>query len=142
MVLTEIQEEWLQALESGGYPQGRYRLVDQDGYCCLGVACEILGLKRVSDFGGFWSSTRNRNAYYLPGNSWKKLGLRNNVGSLDKPVSLSAVTRKKVPTEECKCPADSNDPGECKCLADFNDHGATFKQIARYIRKHPENVFV
>ena len=42
--LTEAQEEWLVALESGEYKQGRGRLRDDNGFCCLGVACDLSGL--------------------------------------------------------------------------------------------------
>src|ERR1700691_5621770 len=93
---TKVQEKWLQTLESGKLPQGTGSLVGDDGYCCLGVACEILRLKRVADFGGFWSSTRNKDRHYMPGNSWRKLGLRNSMGVLEVSVNLSKVTVKKV----------------------------------------------
>jgi len=33
---------WVKALRSGKYKQTRGVLQDQDGYCCLGVACEVL----------------------------------------------------------------------------------------------------
>jgi len=44
---TEINEkefmEWLnEGLRSGKYPQTTGRLQDDKGYCCLGVACELL----------------------------------------------------------------------------------------------------
>jgi hypothetical protein len=48
-VTAENREKWLQALESGKYPQTSMRLVKLDengepeGYCCLGVACELAG---------------------------------------------------------------------------------------------------
>lgn len=43
--LTELQEKWLQALESGAYPQQDHgRLRDSTGFCCLGVACEVVGV--------------------------------------------------------------------------------------------------
>lgn len=36
-------KEWITALRSGGYQQGRLRLVDSynNTYCCLGVACDL-----------------------------------------------------------------------------------------------------
>lgn len=37
----EIKGRWLEALRSGDYPQTRRRLADDNGYCCLGVLCEI-----------------------------------------------------------------------------------------------------
>jgi len=33
-MLTEAQEKWLQALESGEYEQGVGALFDGEGYCC------------------------------------------------------------------------------------------------------------
>jgi hypothetical protein len=38
---TPEQEEWLQALESGKYKQGRKWLNKGGNMCCLGVACEL-----------------------------------------------------------------------------------------------------
>lgn len=37
--------EWIDALRSGNFPQGRMRLkeVVSGGYCCLGVGCEVKG---------------------------------------------------------------------------------------------------
>lgn len=38
----ELQDEWLQELESGNWKQGQSALRSKNGrYCCLGVACEI-----------------------------------------------------------------------------------------------------
>lgn len=36
----EHRELWVKALRSGKYEQTKGLLADQDGYCCLGVACE------------------------------------------------------------------------------------------------------
>ena len=32
---------WVEALRSGDYKQGRGTLHDDQGFCCLGVACEV-----------------------------------------------------------------------------------------------------
>lgn len=37
----EIKERWLAKLESGEYEQTTEYLAAGDGYCCLGVLCEI-----------------------------------------------------------------------------------------------------
>lgn len=40
----EFKRKWVEALRSGKYKQGRGQLKDtQDQYCCLGVACIIVG---------------------------------------------------------------------------------------------------
>lgn len=41
-MLTNIQRKWIDALRSGLYEQGRLRLKGSGGYCCLGVACDVL----------------------------------------------------------------------------------------------------
>lgn len=38
----EIKEQWLKALRSGEYKQTTHTLRDEDGYCCLGVLCDIM----------------------------------------------------------------------------------------------------
>lgn len=37
----EIKKRWTDALRSGNYKQTKGRLRDRQGYCCLGVLCEI-----------------------------------------------------------------------------------------------------
>lgn len=39
----ELKTRWLAALRSGEYSQVRGTLKNRDGYCCLGVLCEIAG---------------------------------------------------------------------------------------------------
>ncbi len=60
MTKEEFRKEWIAALRSGKYEQGRTRL-DYDGkYCCLGVACKLLadrGLLKRIDFTGSCGKT-------------------------------------------------------------------------------------
>lgn len=60
MTVKQFYREWLKALRSGKYKQGKKRLitVKPDGtclHCCLGVACEVLGLERGEKYseGGY-----------------------------------------------------------------------------------------
>ena len=52
----EIKTKWLEALRSGEYEQVQCRLHTNRGYCCLGVLCDILGVK--------WE--KSDNAFRLP----------------------------------------------------------------------------
>lgn len=119
MTLTPIQEQWLQALESGNYKQGKRKLRSiGDEYCCLGVACDLL---QSPVFEG-------KDCYVYCGSmgemtEYKKLGLRDKVGSFVKCF--------KMPTGR-----------HCFSLAGCNDFGMSFVEIAAYIRANPENVFV
>lgn len=40
-MLNENAKLWVAALRSGKYKQTKYRLRDEKGYCCLGVACQV-----------------------------------------------------------------------------------------------------
>ena len=44
--------KWIQALRSGKYNQTRYILHDSQGYCCLGVACDILIPHKLKNLNG------------------------------------------------------------------------------------------
>ena len=78
--MTELQEQWLKALESGEFKQTDATLqeVDDEGndrYCCLGVACRIAGVKgkleggslakypEVMDVFGFYNDLGGARAY-------------------------------------------------------------------------------
>ena len=41
-----FKKKWVKALRSGKYKQGRCRLYnpETDSYCCLGVACRVVGI--------------------------------------------------------------------------------------------------
>ena len=41
-VTTKEIKKWVSALRNGTYKQTQNALQDKKGYCCLGVACEIL----------------------------------------------------------------------------------------------------
>jgi hypothetical protein len=38
-----LKSKWLTALRSGNYKQSKMQLKSDDGYCCLGVLCEVSG---------------------------------------------------------------------------------------------------
>mgnify|MGYP000662176730 CR=1 FL=1 len=44
--------EWVEALESGDYPQGRLRLRKHGKHCCLGVACVVAGVESYFETAG------------------------------------------------------------------------------------------
>lgn len=39
-----FKAQWIAALRSGEYKQGKHRLFKDGAYCCLGVACKVSGL--------------------------------------------------------------------------------------------------
>lgn len=47
----EVKAKWLEALRSGKYKQGKFMLRNQyDGYCCLGVLCDLYGKETGVEF--------------------------------------------------------------------------------------------
>jgi hypothetical protein len=46
----DVKQRWLDALRSGQYKQTVGRLKDSEGYCCLGVLCDVL----KGDLGSEW----------------------------------------------------------------------------------------
>ena len=41
---ADVKEKWIEALRSGLYHQAVGALKQDDGLCCLGVLCEVVGL--------------------------------------------------------------------------------------------------
>ncbi|HEV8263241.1 MAG TPA: hypothetical protein VGQ19_21085 [Burkholderiales bacterium] len=39
---TEVKRKWIEALRSGRYQQTQKALRNDDGYCCLGVLCDLV----------------------------------------------------------------------------------------------------
>ena len=60
----EFKTQWIAALRSGYYEQGRGALRKGDTFCCLGVACELIdkyGWKRTGIKGNLdWQSWHGR----------------------------------------------------------------------------------
>lgn len=73
----EFKVKWLKALRSGKYQQTKHTLHDGNGYCCLGVACNIahprleLGLNQVIDTENFKVSQIKNVPDILIGNAEK-----------------------------------------------------------------------
>ena len=115
---AEIKAEWIAALRSGDYKQGRDRLNSGDGFCCLGVLCDLHRKRGL----GEWLATENtksliyatkvdRGACVLPGSVREWSGLNSSVAALDAPDQRGS-------------------------LAGANDSGVTFGQIADLIEEY------
>ena len=114
-----FNDDWkvvLAALESGEYEQCKGALHNGHEYCCLGVMSKVLlGDPEIfiqddgkAAFG--WEQTGE----FAPASVEHRLGLRSVIGDL----SGAELNGKKS-------------------LADANDAGATFAEIAAFIREHP-----
>jgi hypothetical protein len=65
---TKLKAEWIAALRSGKYKQGRLFLRDsEDNYCCLGVLCEIAGEVAIANAADNDTVYRRAGAYCYRG---------------------------------------------------------------------------
>ena len=80
MSFSPIQSMWIEALRSGKYKQGRRRLFGDNTYCCLGVACEVLGIPKKQDSVGTWVFGEGMYGV-ISSDVAKQLGLHNEFGA-------------------------------------------------------------
>lgn len=110
----EHRKQLVEALRSGEYKQGRWRLRNGDAFCCLGVACDISGV-------GEWEKLDNRqltNYFYQTVDSYLPNDVRLYFGF------ISASGRY----------VDG-------ALVELNDSGKSFSFIADVIESSPEGMF-
>jgi hypothetical protein len=115
---AERRERWAQALESGKYAQAAYQLRSANGYCCLGVACDLY----IKEQGGEWEPMKREPGSYqfktatavLPPSVKNWLGIRDQGGRYG---------------------------GGAWSLTSANDDGKSFAEIAAIIRAAPEGLF-
>ena len=112
--LTPAQQLWVDALRSGEYSQTTETLQDTNGYCCLGVACQVAknqGIKvHITAHSGLISGGELSDQRAV----WNWLGLRNSTGYTDQ-WELTHLN------DEC-------------CY--------TFPQLADFIEEHAAQLFI
>jgi hypothetical protein len=55
----QIKQKWLNALRSGEYQQTQRYLHDENGFCCLGVLCDLYGKENNVE----WNLANNGHNY-------------------------------------------------------------------------------
>lgn len=118
-ITRECQEkarEWVVALRSGAYQQGKMALRTGNTFCCLGVLCDL------HDPDGWSEVTLRGECRYAGETAFPPLfvmdGVLNGIVS-DIPESLNDE--------------DFSSPTAGEVLAELNDTGATFDEIADHI---------
>lgn len=136
--MNENAKKWVTALKSGDYKQTKGTLRDGEGFCCLGVACDLSGL-------GEWvqlpDDDRNpddtRFAYVIGGYKHTDLlpeevrlwlGLEGISGEYEIDEGLDPLVEDE---ETGELPEPTN-----RELTDDNDEGATFAEIAKIIEEN------
>jgi hypothetical protein len=106
--VDQFLDDWTAALRSGKYKQRTGTLRYGDQYCCLGVACELLGLEAEHEDLSWWFIHRGRR--------WD--------GMI--PGSIALTIQDHYPGMIYGRGTGEHSDG----LADLNDGGWTFFQIA------------
>lgn len=113
----EIKQKWLNALRSDEYQQTAERLHDKNGFCCLGVLCDLYGKEHSIEWEeidpGQYTHKIFRNMYY---------------SFLYKTGTLPLQVREWAELFQ--------DTLVVNRLAEMNDNGYTFEQIADVIETH------
>lgn len=117
-VNKEIKAKWIEALRSGKYIQAKGQLHDGDGFCCLGVLCDVLGVNKEYDEerrSWYFGNGPDRDWEVLPGRTRDAAELGGCCGQLPRKVQFNEK--------------------EFEDLAHLNDAGADFNFIADVIEK-------
>ena len=120
---SQIKQKWVDALRSGKYTQAQSKLYSGDGFCCLGVLCDIYA-KEVGDI------------------AWVKKDPSKTWIDVDKWDYWYFDDQSEV-LPDCVCKwaeLDENDPDVYKncvltTLASLNDKGVTFEDLSEVIEE-------
>lgn len=113
----DIAVKWVEALRSGKYQQARSRLYDGEGYCCLGVLCEVMGHKFTKQPNGSFSIAGSDSV--LPDVVEEAAGMNSRNGHSRKIILYGPSNAR-----------------HSNLLSEANDDGATFAQIADHIENN------
>lgn len=111
------KDAWLTALRGDDYDQTKSVLHDTTGFCCLGVQCDVLGVKWIGSTASEVFATENA-SMQMP--TFKELG-----------HEILAVMQQKTTFH----PDDDNEGtlDVMGALSWHNDKGSTFDEIADWI---------
>lgn len=115
----DIKNKWVRALRSGEYRQTKTKLKNQNGYCCLGVLCELYSKETKN------AAFSSQPVYWCADGTHEIL---DEVSLLPVPIIQWAEMKS----------SDGNLP-QMNSLAYQNDYaGSNFEEIADYIEKYWE----
>jgi len=124
----EVKQKWIDALRSGKYDQGSEKLRSVQGYCCLGVLCDLYSKEQSKDWdfvGGEETNLQPKDYWYFEGESeflsesvkdWAGLPAR------DPSVRVDVTDND-----------DEDDWFYNEEIANLNDSGYTFNELSNLI---------
>lgn len=131
MELGPNQKAWIQALRSGKYKQAKKRLKTENGFCCLGVACDLTGEDWEVDYQDDRFSDEKLFSFkgarsVLPPSVKDWLDLASDAGVIQLSINIPFIPVIEVGS---------------RSLAQMNDDGASFEEIAAILEGMPQYFF-
>ena len=137
-----LRERWIEALRSGKYEQTQNNLRDVNGYCCLGVLCDVI-IKETEPEQG-WELDEDKNTYSLfdihygglPTPYQQMMGLITDEGEIELNLIKNESTAIRLKEYEAGT-------SRRVILTVLNDSGKwSFEDIADLIENEPQAIFL
>ena len=127
---TEVKQKWIDALRSGKYEQGSEKLRSVQGYCCLGVLCDLYSKEQGAEWefrGITETNLQSQDYWYFEDQSeFLPESVRDWAGL---PVGNPSV-RVDVTDND-----DEDDWFYNEEIANLNDSGYTFNELSKLIEQ-------
>jgi hypothetical protein len=117
---TQIKQQWLSALRSGQYTQTRWNLQTEQGFCCLGVLCDLYSKETGTEWKVNITEDDETFTYYK---------MKNQTSVLPDCVKEWAGLTEANPS--IKLPEEDEESS----LTFLNDEGSSFEEIAQLIEE-------
>lgn len=128
----DIKQRWVSALESGLYPQTKHVLRDDNGFCCLGVLCDLYLKERKKGWLAITALPADSNdeieCYTLPSSGSQCEVLPTKV------AEWAGFTDDFSELDGAICPWIARN-GKQVTLSDLNDQDYSFEEIAQIIKE-------
>jgi hypothetical protein len=124
-----VKKKWIEALRSGMYDQSKLALRKEDGFCCLGVLCDVLS----GEVGGEWKHTSSD----LEDMEFHAAEASHPVTE-SLPKSVQERAELDEPNPQVPVPENASDEyfeDDSTTLAELNDQGFSFEEIADVIEQ-------
>lgn len=124
---SQVKEKWIAALRSGEYEQGKNKLRGSEGFCCLGVLCDLYSQE---PFTQGWKFNGEYEKSPLPMDYWYFDGESE---FLPKSVMEWAGLKTNCP----EVAVEDDDAGESiyDSIANLNDGGYNFIALSNIIEE-------
>lgn len=122
----QIKQKWVDALNSGEYEQQRLgQLHNPDGWCCLGVLCDVYSQEKGIDWEDYDYSQANCPSYILESSEFLPLEVAEWAEFEPEEIMGNGDVRIHFNDSDCSL----------SMLNDVLKYGLDFKGIANFIRE-------